>query len=133
MNQIRDILETMEYGPAPEDAAIARAWLAKRAEGFGLFIDGAFEAPGATFGTSNPADGAPLARVTQGTPEDVARAVAAARRAQPGWAATPGHERAKHLYALARHVQQHARFSPCWRRSTTASRSARAATSTSRS
>jgi aldehyde dehydrogenase (NAD+) len=36
-------------------------------------------------------------------------------RPSPGWAALGGHERARHLYALARHVQKHARFSPCWR------------------
>ncbi|MFV0491221.1 MAG: aldehyde dehydrogenase family protein, partial [Pseudorhodobacter sp.] len=43
-------------------------------------------------------------------PADVDAAVKAARAAQGKWAALSGHERAKHLYALARHIQQHARF-----------------------
>ena len=29
---------------------------------------------------------------------------------QPRWAGLTGHERAKHLYALARHVQKHSRL-----------------------
>jgi acyl-CoA reductase-like NAD-dependent aldehyde dehydrogenase len=40
----------------------------------------------------------------------VDRAVKAARAAQPKWAGLSGHDRARHLYALARHLQQHARF-----------------------
>ncbi|MBZ0116751.1 MAG: aldehyde dehydrogenase family protein, partial [Sandaracinaceae bacterium] len=46
----------------------------------------------------------------QGTEEDVARAVAAARKAQPDWQESSPHERAKVLYALARQVQKHARL-----------------------
>ena len=37
-------------------------------------------------------------------------AVGAARRALPAWSALPAHARARHLYALARHVQKHARL-----------------------
>jgi len=48
--------------------------------------------------------------VTQATLEDVDRAVAAARRAQPGWVALGGHGRARVLYALARLLQKHARL-----------------------
>ena len=58
----------------------------------------------------NPATGERIARVTQGSPADVDAAVAAARKAQPKWAALSGHERARHLYALARHVQKRERF-----------------------
>jgi len=110
MTDISEILETLDYGPAPEDAGQVLAWLDRHSAGFGHFIDGAFTAPGALFSVSNPATGARLAQVTQGSAEDVAAAVAAARRAQKGWAALSGHDRARHLYALARHVQQHARF-----------------------
>ena len=46
----------------------------------------------------------------QGSAADVDAAVAAARKAQGKWAALSGHERAKHLYALARHVQKRERF-----------------------
>ena len=37
-------------------------------------------------------------------------AVQAAKKAQTGWAALPGHVRARHLYAVARHVAKHARL-----------------------
>ena len=110
MDTITDILKTMDYGPSPEDGTVVREWLARHEAGFGHFIDGAFTAGTETFEVANPATGVVIARVAQGTGADVEAAVAAARAAQPGWAALPGHERAKHLYALARHVQQHARF-----------------------
>ncbi|WP_343718093.1 aldehyde dehydrogenase family protein [Inquilinus sp.] len=112
MPRIAEILDTMEYGPAPEDSGIARDWLARHEAGFGHFIDGKFVAPaeGGRFEVLNPATGKPLAQVAQGTAKDVDAAVKAARRAQKGWAALPGAERARHLYALARHVQRRERL-----------------------
>ena len=110
MNIITDILKSMEYGPAPEDSTVVKDWLKQHATGFGHFIDGVFTSPANLFDVANPASGEVIARVSQGSEKDVDQAVAAARRAQPKWAALSGHERAKHLYALARHVQQHARF-----------------------
>ncbi|MDH2326931.1 aldehyde dehydrogenase family protein [Cereibacter sp. SYSU M97828] len=110
MTTITDILNTMDYGPAREDDAVAQDWLARHLAGLGHFIDGEFTPAGETFAVRNPATGGAIARVTQGTAADVERAVQAARKAQPGWAALSGHERARHLYALARHVQQHARL-----------------------
>ncbi|WP_428926716.1 aldehyde dehydrogenase family protein [Marinibacterium sp. SX1] len=107
---IKDIFDTMEYGPAPESAADALAWIVDQGGRFGLFIDGAFTAPGETFDTCNPATGEVLAEITQAGPEDVAAAVAAARAAQPGWQALGGHGRARVLYALARLLQKHARL-----------------------
>ncbi|MGD0722196.1 MAG: aldehyde dehydrogenase family protein [Roseiarcus sp.] len=110
MGKIRDILRTMDYGPSPESADHVLAWLASHAGGFGHFIDGAFTAPGSLFEVANPATGKPLARATQGTDADIDAAVGAARRAFASWSATPGHLRARHLYALARHIQQRERF-----------------------
>ena len=110
MPQIKDILDTMDYGPSPEASDHVRAWLAAHQAGFGHFIDGAFTAPGETFAVSDPANDKRLAKVTQGTAADVDAAVSAARAAQAGWAALPGHVRARHLYALARHVQRRERF-----------------------
>ena len=110
MNKILDILNTMEYGPAPEDNAIVLDWLDRHVAGFGHFIDGEFTTPGESFAVDNPATGETIAQVTQGNAADVDSAVKAARSAQPGWAALSGHERAKYLYAFARHIQQHARF-----------------------
>ncbi|CUH78500.1 aldehyde dehydrogenase family protein [Tropicibacter naphthalenivorans] len=107
---VKDIFETMEYGPAPESAGDALAWITDQGARFGCFIDGAFDAPGAVFETRNPATGEVLAEVTQATAEDVARAVAAARAAQPGWEALGGAGRARFLYALARLLQKHGRL-----------------------
>ena len=110
MALIKDILRTMDYGPSPESSAHAEAWFDRHKGGFGLLIGGRFTKPGALFDVFNPATGERIARVTQGSPADVDAAVAAARKAQPKWAALSGHERAKHLYALARHVQKRERF-----------------------
>ena len=107
---IKEIFDTMSYGPAPESSAEALAWIAKHGAKFGHFIDGSFTAPGDTFATSNPATGAKLADVTLGTQAHVDAAVSAARRAQPKWARLTAHQRAKHLYALARMVQKHSRL-----------------------
>lgn len=110
MPTIKEILHTMDYGPAPETTKEALAWLDQHGRRFGLFIDNAWSDAGETFATNNPADGSELAQVTQATGEDVERAVQAARRAQPGWAALGGHGRARIMYALARLLQKHARL-----------------------
>ncbi len=107
---IRDIFQTMDYGPAPEGSAEAMAWIAGHGGRFGHWIDGAFTVPGATFSTRNPATGKVLAEVTQGTEADVAAAVAAARKAQPKWAKLSAHARARVLYALGRLVQKQSRL-----------------------
>ncbi|MBI2408064.1 MAG: aldehyde dehydrogenase family protein [Gemmatimonadetes bacterium] len=100
----------MEYGPAPEADAPARAWLDAHHGTFGHFIGGAWTKAGKTFDSFDPSTGARLARVTQGTPKDVQAAVAAARKALPAWRKLTPHARARHLYALARMVQKHARL-----------------------
>lgn len=111
MNEIKDILKTMEYGPAPEDDSHARDWLSKHKGRFGHFIAGEFTKPGkSTFAVFNPADGDKLAEVANGGKSDVDKAVAAATKAQSKWQALSGTERARHLYSIARHVQKHARF-----------------------
>ena len=107
---VRDIFDSMTYGPAPESNAEALAWLARHDNRFGHWIDGAFTAPHDNFDTKNPATGQTLAQVTQGSTGDLDTAVAAARRAQPKWAKLSGHQRAKYLYALARLVQKHSRL-----------------------
>ncbi|WP_424969835.1 aldehyde dehydrogenase family protein [Dinoroseobacter sp. S76] len=107
---IKEIFETMEYGPAPEDDGPAKAWLDAHDRVFGCFIGGAFLAAGKTFATANPARAQELAQVTQASVADVDAAVAAARKAQPGWAKLGGAGRARVLYALARLLQKHARL-----------------------
>jgi aldehyde dehydrogenase (NAD+) len=111
MTSVADIFETMAYGPAPEGDAPVREWLERHQLGtFGHFIDGAFTKHGKTFAVNNPATGTLLAKVTQGTDADIDAAVKAARTALPQWQALGGHGRARHLYALARAVQKHARL-----------------------
>ena len=110
MGKVKDILRDLDYGPAPENAETALAWLAAHRAGFGHFIAGAFTKPGALFDVFNPASGKAIARATQGSAKDVDAAVAAARNAQPSWARLSGDRRARHLYALARHVQKRERF-----------------------
>ncbi|WP_436107316.1 aldehyde dehydrogenase family protein [Massilia sp. LjRoot122] len=110
MPTIKEILQTMDYGPAPESTKEANAWLDQHGRRFGLFIDGAWTDAASTFATSNPADASELAQVTQASADDVERAVQAARRAQPGWVAMGGHGRARVMYALARLLQKHSRL-----------------------
>src|SRR5690349_14289445 len=112
MTTIAEIYETMEYGPAPESAAPALAWIAEHGPQFDLFVGGEWRKPteGTWFDSINPATGKPLARIAQAGQADVDAAVQAARQAQPGWWKIEGHARARTLYALARHVQKHSRL-----------------------
>ncbi|SLN20102.1 Putative aldehyde dehydrogenase AldA [Roseovarius litorisediminis] len=107
---VRDIYQTLDYGPAPESAAEAFAWLVDQGDCFGHFINGAFTASGNGFASRNPANNETLATLTQATHDDVDAAVTAARKAQPKWAKLGGHARARYLYALARLLQKHARL-----------------------
>jgi aldehyde dehydrogenase (NAD+) len=107
---VASIFETMEYGPAPEASTWAHAWLDRHGREFGHFIGGAFVPGSGHFDSVNPATGKPLARIAHATPEQVDQAVAAAREAFPAWRATPGHVRARYLYAIARQVQKHSRL-----------------------
>ena len=112
MVHIKDVLQSMDYGPSPEGNEHVLAWLETHKDGFGHFIDGKFTDPatGKSFKVTNPADGKLLARAALGTAEDVDRAVAAAARAFKTWSKRSGHERAKYLYAIARHIQKRDRF-----------------------
>ncbi|MDE2504808.1 MAG: aldehyde dehydrogenase family protein, partial [Burkholderiales bacterium] len=100
----------MDYGPAPESADAALQWLDRHGRRFGSYIGGAWREAAVHFETRNPASGALLAQIGQGSAADVDAAVAAATAALPGWQALGGHGRARHLYALARALQKHARL-----------------------
>ena len=112
MNDVSDILKSMDYGPAPEDAGHVRDWLARHDSRFGHFIAGRFEFPDEAprFECRNPANGEKLAEIAKASPADVDRAAKAAAKALKSWSALSGNGRARHLYALARQVQKHARF-----------------------
>ena len=110
MGKITELLSALDYGPAPESSESVQAWLAKHRKGFGHFIGGGFAKPAALFPVHNPASGQIIARASQGGPADIDAAIAAARKAGPAWARLSGDARARHLYALARHIQKRERF-----------------------
>ena len=98
---------TFEYAPAPESRAVVDI-----ASSYGLFIDGAFVDPksGLSFKTVNPATEEVLAEVSEAGPEDVDRAVAAARLAYENvWGPMSGRDRAKYLFRIARLIQERSR------------------------
>src|SRR3989441_9581314 len=108
---VMEIFETMEYGPAPEAAAPGLAWI-KEHEPFGLFINNQWVKPisGQYIESINPATGKQLAKVAAANSADVDAAVAAARTAFEAWGKTPGHVRARYMYAIARHIQKRSRL-----------------------
>ncbi len=112
MTKVAEIFDSMEYGPAPEDSKPAKEWIKARDGKFVPFINGKFiSTDKATwFPAINPANGEKLGQVMQATKKDVDAAVKSARAAQGDWAALPGFERAKYLYAISRLVQKHARL-----------------------
>jgi aldehyde dehydrogenase (NAD+) len=95
-----------EYASAPESRAIVQF-----RDRYGLVIGGEEVDPasGQWFTTASPATEEPLAEVAQGGPEDVARAVSAARSAFEGWSALRPAERAKYLFRIARILQERSR------------------------
>ena len=56
---VKEIFETMDYGPAPESADVANAWLERHGRSMRLFIGGKFVEPKSAefFETVNPANG----------------------------------------------------------------------------
>src|SRR3989441_35063 len=108
---VMDIFETMEYGPAPEAPTPALEWIQER-QPFGLFINNRWVKPasGQYLDSINPSTGKPLAQIAAANSADVDTAVAAARTAFEAWGKTPGHVRARYMYAIARHIQKHSRL-----------------------
>ena len=114
MPKITDILNTMDYGVAPEGNEHVTRWLDQNQRRFGHFIDGKFTAPpkksAQQIAVANPANGDALASIALGGEAEIDAAVSAARRAYKGWSALPGNARARYLYALARLLQKRERF-----------------------
>src|SRR5690349_2864334 len=109
---VAEIFETMTYGPAPESPAAANAWLDEHKRKFDLFINNEWHKPkdGKYFASKNPANGDKIADVAEASATDEDTAYKAARTAFESWSQLSGHDRARHLYAIARHIQKHQRL-----------------------
>lgn len=112
MRPIKEVLHSMEYGPSPEANGEVTLWLEEHRRSFGHFIGGRFVQPKSRRGIEviNPVNGERLADIACGNADDIDQAVKAARAAFGKWSKLPGHERARYLYAIARHIQKRARF-----------------------
>lgn len=109
---VAEIFESMTYGPAPEANDAAAAWLDDHQRKFNLFIKNRWAAPKSKkyMDSKNPATGETLAQIAIAGQPDIEDAVRAAREAFGPWSSLSGHQRARHLYALARTVQKHQRL-----------------------
>src|SRR5262252_2308542 len=77
-----------------------------------LFIDGQFVegVKGRRIPVFNPHDNTTLAEVCEATPEDIDRAVAAARRAFPAWSRMAAMDRGRLLLKLADAIEADAEY-----------------------
>lgn len=73
--------------------------------GVRLIVDGKPLATAETFPVTDPATGRPFADAPLASTADLDAAVAAARRAFPGWAATPIEDRAAAILAIADSIE----------------------------
>ncbi|NNE28631.1 MAG: aldehyde dehydrogenase family protein [Saprospiraceae bacterium] len=110
--KVKEIFQTMEYGPAPEGADVAVEFLESNNRKFNLFIDGKWKAPSSKkyFDSINPSTEEKLAKISEANKKDVGAAVAAAKKALPKWVALGSHKRARYLYAIARQIQKNSRL-----------------------
>ena len=110
--EIKEIYDTMVYGPAPESAAAAVEFLENHNRNFELFIGGEWVQPHSKkyVDSTNPSNKEFLAKIAEADENDVDKAVKAANKALPEWVAIGGFERAKYLYAIARQIQKHSRL-----------------------
>lgn len=109
---IREIFDTMAYGPATENRSEADSWLNEHQNKFELLINGQWVAPqqGVYFPTTCPGNHEELGQIASADAADVDAAVKSANNALADWVALGGHGRARYLYAIARQIQKHARL-----------------------
>ena len=95
-----------EYHEAPESTDHIEI-----REQYDLLIDGEFVAPSdkGYFKSINPSNGEVLAEVAQAGNKDVDHAVKAARKAFGPWSSLPAKEKGKHIFRIARMIQERAR------------------------
>ncbi len=94
-----------DYAPAPEKIPV------QIDDRYGLFINGRFIEPASDkwADSINPATEQSLFKFAVADQSDVETAVAAARKALPGWSGLPAQERAKYLFRIARRIQERSR------------------------
>ena len=111
-SKVEELLDSLEYGPAPEDDGPMHAWLDSHDRKFGAFINGEWQpTSGQVLHTAiAPSTGEALCEVSEAVASDADAAIQAARTAYPGWSSLSGHARARHLYSIARHLQKHSRL-----------------------
>ena len=104
--------EKLDYSDALESSKEAQSWLDSHGRRFGQFINGKFEnkSDADLIASLNPSNGDLLANIEVANPNQLKKAITAARKALPAWQAMGGHGRAKVLYALARLLQKHTRL-----------------------
>ncbi len=109
---IQEIIDKMDYGVAPENEKEAHKWLESFDRKFKLYIDGKWIEPTDKqyFEVFTPRSGELLANVAQAGEDDVEKAVLAAEKGLKAWRKFSSHDRAKMLYAIARHIQKHSRL-----------------------
>ncbi len=110
MSKVTELLKTLPYGPAPEEAKAAEQWLASHDHKFGIFIDGNWQPGQTTFPSINPANGKEIAQIAQASSDQIDQAVTAAQNALKPWQDLGANGRAKVLYAIARKIQKHSRL-----------------------
>jgi aldehyde dehydrogenase (NAD+) len=95
-----------EYDAAPESTDVVNV-----KDTYEMFVDGRWVAPGSGeyLKTINPATEEVLAQIPVAGDADVDAAVTAARDAVGEWQALPGSERAKHIFRIARVLQERSR------------------------
>ena len=78
--KVTEILDTLNYGLAPEAAKPAQEWLDAHDGRFGLFINNEWRDPSSNewFDSINPATATKIADIAQASDEDVQDAVRAA-------------------------------------------------------
>ena len=66
---VRDLMSSLEYGPAPESPAVVEAWLDDHGRSFGHFIGNQWVKPEGRkmYDSFNPATGSFLASTVQGS------------------------------------------------------------------
>ena len=108
--EVRKIMESMEYGPAPESRENADKWLDKFDRKLKIFIANEWRDSETYFDSIEPGTGKVLTQIAAASDKDVEDAIQAAKGAQQSWADLGGHGRARYLYAIARQIQKHQRL-----------------------